>query len=79
MPLLEAESLLKTLFMNTLKPGAADVIKAVAEAPDVICAARGIYVRDLDDAVIERLLWSSFEEHLGSGTLVADALRMKRL
>jgi hypothetical protein len=28
--------------------------------------------------MIDRLLWSSFEEHLGSGRLVADSLGVKR-
>ncbi|CAB3805329.1 hypothetical protein LMG28138_05649 [Pararobbsia alpina] len=51
--------------LNTPKPRTADVIRSVAEALDVICRAQGIEVRDLDDAVIEKLLSSSFEEHLG--------------
>ena len=54
--------------------------------PDQICSrnagchmrSTGIKVRDLDDAMIERLLWISFEEQLGGGALVADTLRMKR-
>jgi hypothetical protein len=69
---------LVTIIMNTPNPGTADVIRAVAETLDVICAAQGIEVRNLDDAMIDRLLWSSFEEHLGSGRLVADTLGVKR-
>jgi hypothetical protein len=65
--LVKAESPPKTLFMNTSKPGTADVIRSVGETLDVICAAQGIEVRDLDDAMIEKLLWISFEEQLGSG------------
>jgi hypothetical protein len=54
-----------TLLMNTSKIRATDVIRVVAETLDVICRARGIDVGDLDEATIETLLWSSFEEHLG--------------
>ena len=63
---LTAHFLPDTLLMNTSKPRATDVIRVVAETLDVICRARGIEVRDLDEALIENLLWSSFEEHLGS-------------
>jgi hypothetical protein len=68
--LLKAGFLLDTLLMKTSKPTAADVIRAVAETLDVICKARGIEVGDLDEASIDRLLWSASEEHLGGGTLV---------
>ena len=61
-----------TLLMKTSKPTVADVIIAVAETLDVICSARGIEVRDLDEASIDKLLWSAYEEHLGDGTLVSD-------
>ena len=67
-----------TLRLNTSKPRTADVIRAVSETPDVICRVRGIDVGHLDETTIENLLWSSLEEHLGSGTPVADALRTKR-
>jgi hypothetical protein len=72
------ETLLKTgflpgtLLMKTSKPRVADIVRAVAETLDVICIARGIEVRDLDEASINKLLWSAYEEHLGDGTSVSD-------
>jgi hypothetical protein len=54
------------------------VIRAVAETLDVICSVRGIEVRDLDDAVIDNLLLSSFGEFLGNDTVIAGTLRTKR-
>jgi hypothetical protein len=70
--LLKAGFLPDTLLMKTSKPRVADIIRAVAETLDVICLARGIEVRDLDEAAIDKLLWSAYEEHLGDGTLVSD-------
>jgi hypothetical protein len=46
--------------MTTPKPRAADVISAVGETLDAICKARGIELENLDEAMIDRLLWSSF-------------------
>jgi len=60
--------------MNTPKPEAADVIRVAAETLDAICTARGIKVRDLDDAMIDELLRSSTQEYLVSDTLIADIM-----
>jgi len=56
----------------------ANVISSVRETLDVICKARDIEFESLDEAMIDKLLWSSFNEYLGSGGLVADATCMKR-
>jgi hypothetical protein len=64
--------------VNTPKPGAADVISAVGETLDAICKASGIEFENLDEAMIDRLLRSSFEEYLGCGRLVPDTLGVKR-
>jgi hypothetical protein len=64
--------------MNPPKFTDADVINAVSVTLDVMCKARGISFDDLNEAMIDKLLWSSFEEYLGGGTLVADALGVER-
>ncbi len=33
---------------------------------------------DLDDAVVDKFLWSSFEEYLSSGSIVADTAFARR-
>ncbi|MDH6147180.1 MULTISPECIES: hypothetical protein [Paraburkholderia] len=64
--------------MDTLKPTAADVINAARETLDVICKVRGIKFEDLDEAMVDTLLLSSFNEYLGGGVLAADPLGRKR-
>jgi hypothetical protein len=64
--------------MNTPKFTDADVINAVSVTLDVMCKARGISLDDLNEAMIDKLLWNSFNEYLGSGRLVADTTCVKR-
>jgi hypothetical protein len=64
--------------MNTPKPSEAAVIHAATQTLTLLCRIRGMEPDDLDDAVVDRLLWSSFEEYLGSGAMVADTAVARR-
>jgi len=64
--------------MNTPKPSETAIIHAAVQTLTLLCRIRGMEPDDLDDAVVDRLLWSSFEEYLGSGSLVADTAVARR-
>jgi hypothetical protein len=64
--------------MNTPKPSEAAVIHAALQTLTLLCRIRGREPDDLDDAVVDRLLWSSFEEYLGSGSMIADTAFARR-
>lgn len=58
--------------MNTPRPSEAAIIDAAIQTLKSLCRIRGKGLDDLGHAVVDRLLWSSFEEYLGSGSIVAD-------
>jgi hypothetical protein len=64
--------------MNTPIPSEAAVIHSALQTLTLLCRIRGIEPADLDNEVVDKLLWSSFEEYLGSGSIVADAAFARR-
>lgn len=68
----------ENVIMNTPKPSEAAIIDAAVQTLELLCRIRGIEPEDLDDAEVDKLLWSSFEEYLGSGSIIADAAFARR-
>jgi hypothetical protein len=68
----------ENVIMNTPKPSDAAIIHAAVQTLKLLCRIRGMEPDDLDDAVVDKLLWSSFEEYLGSGSIVADTAFARR-
>jgi hypothetical protein len=62
----------ENVIMNTPKPSEAATIDGAVQTLKLLCRISGREPEDLDDAVVDKLLWSSFEEYLGSGSIVAD-------
>ncbi|WP_218779340.1 hypothetical protein, partial [Paraburkholderia caledonica] len=56
----------ENVIMNTPKHSEAAVIHATVQTLKLLCRIRGMEQDGLDDAVVDKLLWSSFEEYLGS-------------
>ncbi|SEF11895.1 hypothetical protein SAMN02787142_7790 [Burkholderia sp. WP9] len=64
--------------MNTPKPSEAAIIDAAVQTLKLLCRIRGVEPEDLDDTEVDKLLWSSFEEYLGSGSIIADTAFARR-
>ncbi|MFM0308375.1 hypothetical protein P0D71_11340 [Paraburkholderia sp. RL17-383-BIF-A] len=64
--------------MNTPKPSEAAIIDAAVQTLRFLCRIRGIEPEDLDDREVDKFLQSSFEEYLGSGSIIADTASARR-